>query len=83
LARLTLSTFLREGSNPEDQRDAESDRCHSGQSIKAVAAHHAPAPDENKSEIDLAQRFRGHDTVPLEHLENKLDQTVIGSVWFA
>jgi len=80
LARLTLSTFLREGSNPEDQRDAESDRC---QSIKAVAAHHAPAPDENKSEIDLAQRFRGHDTVPLEHLENKLDQTVIGSVWFA
>jgi hypothetical protein len=83
LARLTLSTLLREGSAPENQRGAASDGCHAGQSIKAVAIHHAPAPDENKSEIDLAQRFRGQDTVPLEHLKNKLDQTMIVSVWFA
>jgi hypothetical protein len=83
LARLTLSTLLREGCDPENQHDAESDRCRAGQLIKAVAVHHAPAPNENKSEIDLAQRFRGQDTVPLEHLKNKLDQTVIVSVWFA
>jgi hypothetical protein len=81
LARLTLSTLLREGSDPENQHDAESDRCHAGQLIKAVAVHLHPG--ENKSEIDLAQRFRGQDTVPLEHLKNKLDQTVIVSVWFA